>query len=260
MCNGKIRRRVFIYFKGNYLRVFLLDITRGICVLAMIAYHFCWDLGYFGFIDLRLITQGFGLFIAQLIGLSFITIAGISSRILSLSDSFKQKFLKRFFKLVFISAVISTATFMLNRNSFIFFGILHFLSVCSLISLILIYIKSSFHLLLIFLCAAIISISGITFNLPFMLSWLGFNKEIPGNKRFLSIISLDNFLFFWILVFGKIIYEKLSQKDNDFSMPISEINIFFKFFEYMGQKALVIYILHQPILFSLFFVFIKVAS
>ena len=62
----------------------------------MIAYHFCWDLGYFGFIDLRLITQGFGLFIAQLIGSCFITIAGISSRIMSLSDSFKQKFLKQF--------------------------------------------------------------------------------------------------------------------------------------------------------------------
>jgi len=241
------------------LRFLLLDITRGICVLAMIIYHFCWDLGYFGFIDLRLITQGFGLFIAQLIGSSFITIAGISSRILSLSDSFKQKFLKRFFKLVFISAVISTATFMLNRNSFIFFGILHFLSVCSLISLILIYVKSSFHLFLIFLCAGIISISGITLNLPIMLSWLGFNNDIPVTNDFYPLFPWITFYFFGFWS-GKIIYEKLSQEDDSSSKPINEINILFKFFEYMGQKALVIYILHQPILFSLFFVFIKVAS
>ena len=241
------------------MRFLLLDITRGICVLAMIIYHFCWDLGYFGFIDLRLITQGFGLFIAQLIGSSFITIAGISSRILSLSDSFKQKFLKRFFKLVFISAVISTATFMLNRNSFIFFGILHFLSVCSLISLILIYFKSSFHLLLIFLCAAIVSISEITFNLPFMLSWLGFNKEIPATNDFYPLFPWITFYFFGFWS-GKIIYKKLSQKDDDFAVPINGIYMFFKFFEYIGQKALVIYILHQPILFSLFFVFITVAS
>jgi uncharacterized membrane protein len=226
----------------------------------MIAYHFCWDLGYFGFIDLRIVTQGFGLFIAQLIGLSFITIAGVSSRILSLSDSFKQKFLKRFFKLVFISVVISIVTFMLNRNSFIFFGILHFLSVCSLISLILIHIKSSnFHLLLIFLCAAMISISGLTFNLPFMLSWLGFNREIPTTNDFYPLFPWITFYFFgfWL---GKIIYKKLSQENDGFSKPINGINILFKFFEYMGQKALVIYILHQPILFSLFFVFIKVAS
>ena len=258
MCNCKIRGRAFL-FKGNYLRVFLLDITRGICVLAMIAYHFCWDLGFFGFIDPRLITQGFGLFIAQFIGLSFITIAGISSRILSLSDNFKKKFLKRFFKLVFISAVISTATFLLNRNSFIFFGILHFLSLCSLVSLILIYIKSSFHLFLIFLCAAIISISGITFNLPFMLSWLGFNREIPTTNDFYPLFPWITFYFFGFW-FGKIIYEKLSKKENGFSMPIDGINMLLKFFEYMGQKALIIYILHQPILFSLFFVFIKVAS
>ncbi|MFL2793318.1 MAG: heparan-alpha-glucosaminide N-acetyltransferase [Paracoccaceae bacterium] len=242
------------------MRVFLLDITRGICVLAMIAYHFCWDLGYFGFIDLRLITQGFGLLIAQLIGLSFITIAGISSRILSLSDSFEQKFLKRFLKLVFISAIISIVTFILNRNSFIFFGILHFLSVCSLISLILVYIKSSsFHLLLIFLCAAIISISRITFNLPFMLSWLGFNREIPTTNDFYPLFPWITFYFFGFW-FGKIFYEKLNQKDGSSPMLINEKSIFFKFFEYMGQKALVIYILHQPILFSLFFVFIKVAS
>ena len=241
------------------MRFFLLDITRGICVLAMIAYHFCWDLGYFGFIDLRLITQGFGLFIAQLIGSSFITIAGISSRILSLSDSFRQKFFKRFLKLVFISAVISTVTFMLNRNSFIFFGILHFLSVCSLINLILIYVKSSFHLLLIFLCAAIISISEITFDLPFMLSWLGLNKEIPTTNDFYPLFPWITFYFFGFWS-GKIIYEKLSQKDYGFSMPIIETNILFKFFEYIGQKALAIYILHQPILFSLFFTFIKVAS
>ena len=148
---------------------------------------------------------------------------------------------------------------MLDRNSFIFFGILHFLSVCSLISLILIYVRSSFHLFLIFLCAAIISISGITFNLPFMLSWLGFNKEIPTTNDFYPLFPWITFYFFGFWS-GKIIYEKLNQKDDDFSMPINEINIFFKFFEYMGQKALVIYILHQPILFSLFFVFIKVAS
>ena len=47
------------------MRIFLLDIARGVCVLAMIAYHFCWDLGYFGFVALRTITQGLGLFIAK---------------------------------------------------------------------------------------------------------------------------------------------------------------------------------------------------
>ena len=241
------------------MRVVLLDIARGICVLAMVGYHFCWDLGYFGFIDLRLITQGFGSLIAQLIGLSFITIAGISSRILSLSSSFKQKFLKRFFKLVFISAVISTVTFMLNKNSFIFFGILHFLSVCSLISLILIQFKNNFHLLLVFFGTAIIGMSGMTFDLPAMLCWLGLNKEIPTTNDFYPLIPWITFYFFgfWL---GKLISSKFNKKNENVSMPVHEISIFLKFFEYAGRKALVVYLIHQPILFSLFFIFIKLTS
>ena len=225
----------------------------------MIAYHFFWDLGYFGFINIQLITQGLGLFIAQLIGLSFITIAGISSRILTLSDRFKEKFLKRFFKLVIVSLIISTATFMLDKNSFIFFGILHFLSVCSLISLILIQIKNNFHLFLIFFCAAIISISGMTFDMPFMLSWVGFNNEVPVTNDFYPLFPWVTFYFFgfWL---GKVIDRKLNRKIDNLSMPINEINIFLRFFEYIGRKALIVYILHQPILFSLFFLFIKVAS
>ena len=87
----------------------------------MIVYHFFWDLGYFGLIDLGLITQGLGLLIAQIIGLSFITIAGVSSRLLSLSNNFRPKFVKRFLILVLISSLISAATFLLDRDSFIFF-------------------------------------------------------------------------------------------------------------------------------------------
>ena len=233
-----------------------MDIARGVCVLAMIAYHFCWDLGYFGFVDLRAITQGLGLFIAQLIGLSFITIAGISSRILTFSENFKKKFLRRFFKLILISAFISTSTFILNENSFIFFGILHFLSVCSIISLILIQIKNNFHLLLIFFGAAIISASGVTFNLPFSLSWLGLSKEIPMTNDFYPLFPWITFYFFgfWL---GKVIHRKFKKKNDNFSMTQHGSSVFLNFFEYVGRNALVVYILHQPILFSLFFVFIK---
>ena len=82
----------------------------------MIIYHFYWDLGYFGFIDLRVVTQGLGLFFAQLIGLSFITISGISSRLLSLSNSYKSKIVRRILRLISISIAISILTFILDKS------------------------------------------------------------------------------------------------------------------------------------------------
>ena len=239
------------------MRVFHLDVSRGIFVLAMIAYHFSWDLGYFGFIDLRVITQGVGLITAQLIGVSFIIIAGISSRLLSLSHDFKTKFLKRFFKLISICIIISFATFMLDKNSFIFFGILHFLFVCSILSIIMYKIRDTFKLLFIVFILGLISASKITINLPFTLSWLGFSKEVPMTNDFYPLFPWITFYFFgfWL---GEVIYKNLFEKSEKSSTV--NPNRFLRFLDYVGQKSLVIYILHQPILFSLFFVFIKLTS
>ncbi len=241
------------------MRIFLLDISRGVCVFAMIIYHFYWDLGYFGFIDIRVVTQGLGLIIAQLIGLSFITIAGISSRLLSLSNSYKSKMVRRIFRLISISIAISILTFILDKSNFIFFGILHFLSVCSIVSLILIKINSNFQLLLICLGTGLISISEITFNIPFIFSWLGFSKELPLTNDFYPIIPWITFYFFgfWL---GSIINEIPNKKYKNISITDPQPSMVLKLIEYVGRKSLVIYILHQPLLFSLFFIFIQLTS
>ena len=228
-------------------------------MFAMIIYHFYWDLGYFGFIDLRAVTQGLGLFLAQLIGFSFITIAGISSRLLSLSNSCKSKIVKRIFKLMTISIAISILTFILDKSSFIFFGILHFLSVCSIISLALIKINSNFQLFVICLGTGLISISEITFDIPFIFSWLGFNEELPLTNDFYPIIPWITFYFFgfWL---GGIINKKPNKEYKNISNTDPQLGAGLKLIEYVGRKSLVIYILHQPLLFSLFFVFIQLTS
>ena len=228
-------------------------------MFAMIIYHFYWDLGYFGFIDLQVVTQGLGLFLAQLIGISFITIAGISSRLLSLSNSCKSKIVKRILKLMTISIAISILTFILDKSSFIFVGILHFLSVCSIISLILIKIKSNLQLFFIFLASSLISISGMTFNIPFIFSWLGFNKQPPLTNDFYPIIPWITFYFFGFLL-GGIINKIPNKKYKNLSNTDPQLGIVLKLIEYVGQKSLIIYILHQPILFSLFFLFIRISS
>ena len=228
-------------------------------MFAMIIYHFYWDLGYFGFIDLRVVTQGLGLIIAQLIGLSFITIAGIASRLQSLTNSYKSKMVRRIFRLMSISIAISILTFIIDKSNFIFFGILHFLSVCSLISLILIKIKSNFQLLLICLGTGLISISEITFNIPFIFSWLGFSKELPLTNDFYPIIPWITFYFFgfWL---GGIINKIPNKKYQNLSNTDPQLSVVLKLIEYVGRKSLIIYILHQPLLFSLFFIYIQLVS
>ena len=95
-CLGLPKKCVALQFSATILmrgimRIYLLDILRGLSVLAMIFYHFFWDLGYFKFIELESMTRGMPLFFAQFVGASFIIISGISSRLMLISDNFLEK-------------------------------------------------------------------------------------------------------------------------------------------------------------------------
>ena len=241
------------------MRFFILDVSRGVSVLAMICYHFYWDLGYFGFIDLGTVTQGLGLLAAQVIGVSFITIAGISSRVLTFSKNFKAKFSKRIVRLIILSVLVSIATYLMDKNNFIFFGILHFLTICSVISLILVNVTKSYLLFLFFMSVVILSFSSITFDLPTILSWLGFNKNPPITNDFYPLFP---WLTFYLLGFwaGQIIINRKSRFLENTSVLYPINNKLFKFLEYVGKNSLIIYIFHQPILFSLFLMFIQLTS
>ena len=241
------------------MRVFFIDVSRGISVLAMICYHFYWDLGYFGFIDLEAVTRGVSLLAAQLIGISFITIAGISGRVLTFSNNFKAKFSKRIGRLFIISAMISLVTFLLDNNNFIFFGILHFLAMCSIISLILVNVTKGYLLFLFFVVVGAISLSSITFDLPIIVSWLGFNRYPPVTNDFYPVFPwLTFYLFgFW---FGHILMNRRVRLLENISFLYPLNSKLFKFLEYVGKNSLIIYILHQPILFSLFLTFIQLTS
>ena len=241
------------------MRIYLLDILRGLSVLAMIFYHFFWDLGYFKFIELETMTQGLPLLFAQVIGASFIVISGISSRLLCLSDDFIAKFLKRFVILLLICIMITSVTFFFDKNSYIFFGILHLLATCSVLGLILSIVRSNVTLFLLFFLSFIVGSSEITFNLPNHLSWIGFNKEVPITNDFYPLFPWVTFYLFGVWIFQPVRnFLGKYTKDNNTTLP--NTNSIFRFLEFLGRNSLIAYILHQPILFSLLFIFIQLTS
>ena len=146
------------------LRVYLLDALRGGLVLAMVIYHFFWDLGYFMFIDPKYMTQGVPLLLAQCIGASFIIISGISFKLASLSDNFRIKFLKRIGVLISVCFLITLITFFLDKTSFIFFGVLHLLVTCSFIGLFLLKVKHNYILFILFVFFLILSFIFAQYN------------------------------------------------------------------------------------------------
>ena len=241
------------------LRIHLLDFLRGISVFAMIVYHFFWDLGYFKFIELENITRGLPLLFAQCIGASFIIISGVSLRLASYSNNFITKFLKRLLVLVLICFAITSITFFIDKKSFIFFGILHFLVACSLLGLLLLKVKNNNFLFIIFFCSLVVGTSEITFDLPSQLSWLGLNSEIPITNDFYPLFPWVSFYFFGLWV-SKPLQKYLMHRNRSYGHNYPKFVIIYSGLQFLGRNSLTIYILHQPIFFSLFLIFIRISS
>ena len=241
------------------MRIQLLDVLRGVSVLAMVIYHFFWDLGYFNFIELERMTKGAGLLIAQCIGGSFLIISGISSKLASLSENFTVKFCKRLALLIVICFLITSVTFFLDQNSFIFFGILHLLAACSVIGFLLLKIRSRYVLLVVFIFSFVLSISNITFNLPSHFSWLGFNREIPNTNDFYPLFPWISLYLFGILICSPI-RGLLTVKQKSQVVYENKATHVYRGLQFLGRNSLTVYILHQPIFFSLFLIFIRISS
>ncbi len=243
------------------MRILFLDLLRGVAVLAMICYHFFWDLGFFGYVDFSLATTGLGLNIAQIIGSSFIFISGFSLNLASLSNNFQRNFRWRFFKLLLLSCLISLVTLIFDKNNFIFFGILHLLTFCSLMGFILIKVKNTYFIFFVLLIALLVSITNWKFDLPVQMSWIGLNIIVPQTSDFYPVIP-------WVIYFlmglwlGKILNTKIlnSSKWVFAEKEFLRHGRISKFFLLSGRNSLVIYILHQPIFFSLFLIFNRIMS
>ena len=241
------------------MRIHLLDVLRGGLVLAMVVYHFFWDLGYFKFIDLKNITQGLPLLLAQCIGAGFIIVSGISFKLASLSYNFRAKFLKRIGVLLLICLLITLITVLLDSTSYIFFGIIHLMVACSLIGLLLIRIEHNYLLFIIFTFSLIPIISKVKYDLPSYLSWLGVNHEVPITNDFYPLFPWVSFYLFGLWVYQPI-RSYITDQNKSSHINYYKFSIIYKGLQFLGRTSLTIYILHQPIFFSLFFVFIQLTS
>lgn len=228
-------------------RLWFIDFFRGIAIILMIIYHAFFDY-YF------LTAESFEYaFFAPFIGFLFIAGSGFSiraGRILSRASNFG----KRFAFLFLIALLISLATYIYDASCFIKFGIIHFFAVSALLiaffpeskkkafilSLPLILLGIYFELKDVYVSSMLL----FPFGLPYrgfcsydyypLLPWLGFYM--------LSFAFGDKFFK---------IAEKLESKKSEKSGKALNAIIF------AGKNSLAIYLLHQPVLFALFLLFLK---
>lgn len=242
--------------KNEKFRIPALDFIRGWLILMMMLYHFFWDLGYFGYIDIYVVVSGIGLLIAQFIGASFIFLSGVSVSLLFSSNSFSGRvFLVKFLKLCSISVLITLVTWFVDSQNFIYFGILHLLSVCYLLAYSILRFGNKFTVHSISVVLSLIWLFELKFNISPFWAWTGVNQEIPNANDFYPIIPWGIFFLFGILSsnYALVLIKKfkIGVFNKTFDLLIGKLKII----RWAGRNSLLMYICHQPLFFSLFFLF-----
>ena len=224
-------------------RYHALDALRGLSLLLMIIHHLAVDLTMYNMVPLWLLSNPIVGILQPLFGACFVALSGASSR-------FSRSTARRGLKILLAAAAVTAATagmsWFLGQEVTVFFGILHFLGVASLI----------YHVAQPLLDK--IKIPGPLWFVLFLIASYFFPRvaDVPMALGPLGLVgygfhSADYYpLLPWIFIYFFGVWIADCVKENRFPEG------FYRFrcrpLEAVSKHSLWLYLLHQPVIMGLF--------
>ena len=229
-------------------RIAGLDALRGLAIVAMIAYHFCFDLRYFGVTQSDFEHDPRWLTARAVILSSFLLIAGISLVLAQRQASPFGHWLRHIAIIAGAALLVSAASWLLFPQSFIWFGVLHAIA----LSLLLARPLSGRPVLAALVGIAVI-IAGATFADAVFdnraSGWIGFMTAKPVTEDYVP-------LFPWagVLLLGIAAGHALVRVGFAALAPLARLPAALRL---LGRHSLAVYLLHQPLLLGLLWLFVR---
>jgi uncharacterized membrane protein len=228
-------------------RFAIVDIARGVAIIAMVAYHLCWDLSYFRFIAADVGYDPAWVLIARSILAVFLFLVGVGL-VLGHGQAIRwRSFWKRWVFVVAGAVAITVATFFAFPQSFVYFGVLHAIALFSLMGLA--FVRTPLWLA--------IGVAAVVIALPLVYSdalfnekawsWIGFWQVPPPTNDLVPV-----FPWFGVVLLGVIATRLVLA--SAWAPRLAAINPpgrLARVLAFMGRWSLLIYLVHQPILLGL---------
>jgi uncharacterized membrane protein len=222
-------------------RLLWVDALRGFAIVLMIFFHFCYDLRYFGWVDWN-IPNGPNWWPIRYFIISLFTFTVGLSLALAHQRQFRQKmFIKRLAQLLLGAACVTIMSLFLFPNAWIYFGILHFIIVGSLISIRFVNVPK---VALGLGCTVLVGfwLSLLKSDWPFELV----NHLLPNyTEDFVPLFPWLGAVLIGTGLGGLLPINKYDVPTNNITQPLAAI----------GRHGLIIYLIHQPVLFGGFILF-----
>ena len=222
-------------------RIPAVDALRGVAVVAMIAFHFCFDLAWFRITGSDFYRDPFWLAARTLILSSFLLLAGASLVLAQRAPGGRARFWRHVAQVAACALLVSAGSYLVYPRSYIWFGVLHAIAV----SLVLIRPLASRPLVALALGLAVIA-AGNLIATPWFdgrtLGWLGFATVKPVTEDYVP-------LFPWtgVMLVGVALGHALVRNDFRAIAPFARLP---RWIAWLGRHSLVVYMVHQPLLFG----------
>ncbi|MEO8685102.1 MAG: heparan-alpha-glucosaminide N-acetyltransferase [Devosia sp.] len=230
-------------------RFAVLDVTRGLAIIAMVVYHFCWDLSYFRFIAANVGFDFGWVVFGRLVLTAFLMLVGIGLVLAHGRGIRWPAFWRRQAMVAGAAIVITVATYVAFPDSFVYFGVLHAIAVTSLLALPFLRAPLAMTVAVAAIAILLPAVhSDPFFDAPWT-SWIGFWVKAPPTNDLVSVFPWFGIVLLGVigarLVLGSGAADRLAaiQPDNRLARVLSR----------MGRWSLIIYLVHQPILLGVLF-------
>jgi len=218
-----------------------IDFYRGLAVILMVIFNYTFTLRYF---NIYSVEGGwfYWFLLPRLIGGTFIFLAGFSVMLAYKKSKDKTKSINHGITIFFFGLLVTLITWLLFPRDFIIFGILHLIGLSIILSRFFYQFR---HKLFLGILLVIIGLylGNLIFDFPWLL-WLGF---VPTNFSTFDYWPL--LPWFGLFLVGMHFGKEHRIKKRTIRNPA--INIF----SVLGRNSLVIYLIHQILLFVFLYVF-----
>ncbi|HEY4139724.1 MAG TPA: heparan-alpha-glucosaminide N-acetyltransferase [Casimicrobiaceae bacterium] len=222
-------------------RVASIDALRAIALIAMIAYHFCFDLRYFRIIAPDFEHDPFWLTARTIILSSFLLLAGVSLVLADARKASSARFWRHVGMIAGCAVLVSASSYLMFPTTFIWFGVLHAIVVSLVIGRPLVRRPRSALIVGLAVIAAGITLSNPAFD-GFALGWIGFMTSKPYTEDYVPLFPWAGVLFCGIAVGHALVRNRFAILSSLATPP--------RWLAWLGRHTLAIYMLHQPILFG----------
>lgn len=238
-------------------RFWEIDFLRGIAIIMMVLYHLLYNLHYFAHYNVN-VYSGFWLYFARATATTFIFLVGVSltvsfSKATKISLDEKKLFLKyliRGLKIFSWGLIITLVTWVFLREGCVVFGILHLIGISIILAYPFLRFPSWNLLIGLLLIFSGQYLNGLTFNFPWLV-WLGFRPAQFYSVDYFPLLPWFGLVLIGIF-FGNLLYPDYSRK---FQLANFSYFSVIKIFCFLGKHSLLIYLIHQPLIIVLLYLF-----